>query len=57
MHRALYIDGQWVSPLKGGTFDVIDPATEQVFHTVAAGTAADIDAAVKAARRAFDAGE
>ncbi|WP_411036922.1 aldehyde dehydrogenase family protein [Shinella sp. BYT-45] len=57
MRSELYIDGKWVRPLKGGTFDVVNPATEEVFHTVAAATAEDVDAAVKAARRAFDAGE
>lgn len=50
----LYIDGKWVSPAKGGVFDVVNPATEEVIHKAPAGTAKDIDAAVKAARRAFE---
>jgi betaine-aldehyde dehydrogenase len=52
----LYIDGQWVRPKKGGTFDTIDPNTESVITQVAAATAEDVDLAVKAARRAFDEG-
>jgi betaine-aldehyde dehydrogenase len=56
MQDRLYIDGQWVRPEKGGTLDVIDPATEEVIHKAPAGTAIDIDRAVKAARFAFDTG-
>ena len=56
MHDNLFIDGTWVAPARGGTFEVIDPATEQVVHHAPAGTAEDIDAAVKAARQAFDHG-
>jgi betaine-aldehyde dehydrogenase len=56
MQDRLYIDGAWVRPEKGGTLDVIDPATEQVIHKVPAGTSGDIDKAVKAARYAFDSG-
>ncbi|RON13617.1 aldehyde dehydrogenase family protein [Pseudomonas frederiksbergensis] len=52
----LYIDGQWVSPAKGGSFETIDPSNECVITRVAAATAQDIDLAVKAARRAFDDG-
>ncbi|MCY1429621.1 Gamma-aminobutyraldehyde dehydrogenase [compost metagenome] len=56
MRDQLYINGEWVSPDLGGYLDVIDPATEQVFHRVAAGTEEDVDHAVRAARRAFDNG-
>ena len=56
MQTKLFIDGKWVEPAKGGTLDVIDPATEEVFHKIAAATADDVDLAVKAARRAFDEG-
>lgn len=52
----LYIDGQWVSPVKGGSFETIDPSNECVITRVAAATAPDIDRAVNAARRAFDEG-
>ncbi|MCO7515449.1 aldehyde dehydrogenase family protein [Pseudomonas guariconensis] len=52
----LYINGQWVAPAKGGTFDTLDPSSENVITRVAAATAEDVDLAVKAARQAFDAG-
>ena len=50
-----YIDGQWVSPAGRATIEVINPATEEVAGRVLAGTAQDVDAAAKAARRAFPA--
>lgn len=50
----LYIDGAWVSPSGTDTIDVINPATEQVLGAVPSGTDADVDAAVAAARRAFN---
>ncbi|MBY4611340.1 aldehyde dehydrogenase family protein [Rhizobium sp. 9T] len=54
MRSELYIDGQWVKPVKGGTCTVMNPATEEVIQTIGAATAEDVDLAVKAARRAFD---
>ncbi len=51
--RPMLIDGKWVMAKSGKTFDVQDPACEQKLATVAEGDAADIDAAVKAARRAL----
>jgi aldehyde dehydrogenase (NAD+) len=48
-----YIDGQWVTPSGAREIDVINPATEQAIGKVALGTAADVDKAVAAARRAF----
>lgn len=56
MKQKLFIGGQWLVPVKGGTFPVVNPATEEVIHQAPAGTAEDIDLAVKAARRAFDTG-
>lgn len=56
MQTKLYINGAWVVPAKGGTLPVIDPATEQVFHHIPAATAEDAEAAVQAARAAFDHG-
>ena len=47
------IDGRSVDSADGATFDVLDPVTNQAYLTAAAGGAADIDAAVGAARRAF----
>ncbi|GBG37823.1 aldehyde dehydrogenase family protein [Mycobacterium montefiorense] len=48
-----YIDGRWVDPVRPNTFDVDNPATEQVSGKISLGSQADVDAAVKAARRAF----
>lgn len=56
MQRELFIDGTWRPAAAGGLLDVVDPATEQVFARVAAAQASDVDAAVQAARRAFDTG-
>jgi aldehyde dehydrogenase (NAD+) len=50
-----YIGGQWVEPAGTDTFEVVNPATEAVVGTVAAGSAADVDRAVAAAREAFGA--
>jgi phenylacetaldehyde dehydrogenase len=52
----LLIDGKWVAAKSGETFAVEDPATEEVIAHVPAGDKADIDAAVAAARRAFESG-
>jgi len=54
--HALFIDGKFVPARSGETFEVINPATGEVFAKASAGAAADIDLAVKAARRAFDSG-
>lgn len=57
MRNKLFINGTWKSPIKGGTFAVINPATEEVIHHAPAATAEDVDDAVRAARQAFDRGE
>ncbi len=49
-----YINGAWVDPLTPATIDVINPATEKVYTQISAGSAADVDLAVAAARGAFD---
>jgi aldehyde dehydrogenase (NAD+) len=48
-----YIDGAWVAPLGRGSAVVINPATEQTVATIALASAADVNAAVAAAKRAF----
>ncbi len=48
-----YIDGAWTPPLEPTPFDVVNPATEQVFATLTLGGRADVDRAVDAARAAF----
>ncbi|WP_271407969.1 aldehyde dehydrogenase family protein [Pseudomonas sp. Q1-7] len=55
-YNQLYINGQWVAPVKGGTFDTLDPSSEALLARVAAATTEDVDLAVKAARQAFDEG-
>jgi aldehyde dehydrogenase (NAD+) len=52
----LLIDNMWVDPTEGGEFETYNPATGEVIARVAAGTAADVDKAVKAARRALESG-
>ena len=51
-----FIDGKFVSSKKGKTFQTINPATGDVIAEVARGDASDVDAAVKAARKAFKSG-
>ena len=48
-----FIRGTWVAPLTGKHFDTADPSTGEKLASVAEGSAADIDTAVKAARAAF----
>lgn len=50
----LFIDGALVPAANGQTYDVINPATEEVAGIVAAASAADGDLALAAARRCFD---
>ncbi len=52
----LFIDNKWVDPVDGGTFETFNPATGEAIAQVAAGTAKDIDRAVKAARKALESG-
>ena len=50
----LFIDGKKVPAIEGKTLDVINPTDGQTLAKVGAAGAPDVDAAVKAARRAFD---
>ena len=52
----LFIDGSWSEASDGGTWEQGNPATNEVVTTFAVGSAADVDRAVRAARRAFDEG-
>ncbi|MBT3436338.1 MAG: aldehyde dehydrogenase family protein [Oceanospirillaceae bacterium] len=52
--KKFYINGAWVAPLAATDLDVIDPSTEQVCATISIGGAADTDAAVAAAKAAFE---
>ncbi len=51
--RKFYINGEWVPPLETDDLQVINPATEQPVAVISMGTAADIDRAVAAARKAY----
>ena len=53
---AFFIDGEWRAPAGSSLLEVVSPHTEEVVATVPEGSTADIDAAVAAARRAFDSG-
>jgi aldehyde dehydrogenase (NAD+) len=50
----LFINGEFVDPVDGHHFKTINPATEEVLSDVAEAGQADVDAAVAAARRAYD---
>jgi aldehyde dehydrogenase (NAD+) len=54
--QPMLIGGKWVDAQSGKTFDTINPATGEVICRVAEGDKADIDLAVKAARKAFESG-
>jgi aldehyde dehydrogenase (NAD+) len=49
----LYVGGEWIEPSGAETISVVNPATEEDFARVPAGTAEDVDRAVAAAREAF----
>src|SRR5512140_3842787 len=50
----LLIGGEWRDATGGKTFATVNPATAEVLTTAAEASAADVDAAVQAARKAFD---
>ncbi len=52
----IFIDGRWTDPSSSRLFEVLNCATEDVYARVVAADADDVDAAVAAARRAFDHG-
>ncbi|UUE93054.1 aldehyde dehydrogenase family protein [Comamonas thiooxydans] len=53
-HLQFYIDGQWVNPVSPRSLEVINPSNEQAIARISMGSAADVDKAVAAARRAFE---
>lgn len=53
-HYSMYIDGKWIDA--DDTYEIHSPATEKLVATVAKGTTAHVDAAVAAAKGAFDEG-
>jgi len=52
--RQFYIDGKWVDPIHVHDVSIINPATEEPIATISLGSAADVDRAVAAAKRAFE---
>jgi len=54
--RQMLIGGKWVNAVSGKTFPTYNPATGEVLARIAEGDQADIDLAVKAARKAFESG-
>jgi phenylacetaldehyde dehydrogenase len=54
--KKMLIDGKWVGAASGRTFEVRNPATGAVIARVPEGDQADVDIAVRAARRAFESG-
>jgi aldehyde dehydrogenase (NAD+) len=53
MRHSVYINGQWTNSASPDLIEVRNPSTEDVIGTVAAGSANDVDQAVRAARKAF----
>src|ERR1700689_2811577 len=52
--KKFYIDGKWIDPVEVRAFAVINPADEEPVATISLGSAADVDRAVAAAKRAFE---
>src|SRR3984893_469831 len=52
--REMFIGGKWHAGSGGELQDIVNPATGQVIAQVPKGTEADVDAAVAAARKAYD---
>src|SRR5208282_2907561 len=55
--KKLLIGGKWVPAKSGKTFETMNPANEEVLALAAEGDKADVDEAVKAARKAFEEGK
>jgi aldehyde dehydrogenase (NAD+) len=54
--KNFYIGGEWVTPQSDRKLDLVSPMTEETFLTVPEASEKDVDAAVRAARQAFDHG-
>src|ERR1700728_2614939 len=52
--KKFYIDGKWIDPVEVRAFAVTNPADEEPVATISLGSAADVDRAVAAAKRAFE---
>src|SRR5436309_9397782 len=49
----IFVGGEWVDAVEGGTMDVLNPATGETIAEVPSGTQADVDRAVEAAKKAL----
>src|SRR5438552_4495500 len=54
--QPMFIGGKWLDSVSGKTFPTVNPATGETICQVAEGDKADVDQAVKAARKAFEQG-
>src|ERR1700740_1494132 len=54
--KQLLIGGKWVAAKSGKTFETVNPSNEEILALIAEGDKADVDDAVKAARKAFEEG-
>ena len=52
--RNFYINGKWIKPVKPNDFEVINPSTEEPFAKISLGSRDDTNAAVRAAKNAFN---
>ena len=52
--KNFYINGKWVSPKNSKEIEVIDPSTEKSCAVISLGDANDVNAAVTAAKNAFE---
>ncbi|HZW05323.1 MAG TPA: aldehyde dehydrogenase family protein [Candidatus Nitrosotalea sp.] len=52
--RQFYIAGQWINPVRARDLQVMNPATDEPIATISLGSAADVDKAVAAAKKAFE---
>jgi len=52
-YNRFYVDGEWIDPDGCETLEIVNPATEEAFATISLGTAEDVDAAARAATKAF----
>ncbi len=52
--KNFYINGNWVKPAKTNDFNVINPSNEEPFAIISLGSKEDTDAAVMAAKNAFE---
>ncbi|MEP1207280.1 MAG: aldehyde dehydrogenase family protein [Rhizobiaceae bacterium] len=52
--KQFYINGAWINPVAGTAFDVINPSTEEAYAQISLGGEADTNAAIAAAKEAFE---